>query len=189
VELVLASSSPRRKALLEAAGIACRIIPAQIDETPEPAETPSEHVRRLARAKALEVARSEPHAIILGADTVVVIDGRILGKPAGDADARRMLRRLSGRVHRVYTGVALWHEGELRDAVDVTEVEMSALSEEQIDWYVASGEPADKAGAYAIQGLASRFITRIIGSHSTVVGLPVPLVCSWLDEVRGKDRH
>jgi len=183
VELVLASASPRRKALLEAAGVTCAVIPADVDETPEPGETPSAHVRRLARAKALEVARSEPHAVILGADTVVVIDGHILGKPADAAAARDMLRRLSGRVHQVYTGVALWHAGEIRDAVDVTDVEMCPLSDDQIDRYVASGEPADKAGAYAIQGLASRFVSRIRGSYSTVVGLPVALVCSWLDEV------
>ena len=169
--------------MLEAAGITCTVIPAAVDETPEPGETPSAHVRRLARAKALEVARSEPHAIILGADTVVVIDGHILGKPAAAAEARDMLRRLSGRVHQVYTGVALWCDGDIRDAVDVTEVEMCALSDQQIDRYVASGEPADKAGAYAIQGLASRFVTRIHGSYSNVVGLPVALVCGWLDEV------
>jgi nucleoside triphosphate pyrophosphatase len=184
VELVLASASPRRKALLEAAGVTCTVIPADIDETPEPGETPSQHVRRLARAKALEVARCEPHALILGADTVVVVDGHILGKPADEADARRMLRGLSGRVHQVYTGVALWHEGHLRDAVDVTDVEMAAMTDEQIASYVASGEPADKAGAYAIQGLASRFVTRISGSYSNVVGLPVSLVCAWLDQVR-----
>jgi septum formation protein len=183
VELVLASASPRRKALLEAAGVTCTVIPAEVDEAPEPGETPLAHVRRLARAKALEVARSEPHAIILGADTVVVIDGHILGKPADDADARGMLRRLSGRVHQVYTGVALWRAGEIRDAVEVTDVEICALSDEQIDRYVASGEPADKAGAYAIQGLASRFVTRIDGSYSNVVGLPVALVCGWLDEI------
>ena len=185
MELVLASASPRRKALLEAAGVVCTVIPADVDETPEPGETPSAHVRRLARAKALEVARSEPHAVILGADTVVVIDGDILGKPVDAADARDMLRRLSGRVHQVYTGVALWRGDEIRDAVDVTDVEMCALSDEQIDQYVASGEPAGKAGAYAIQGLASRFVTRINGSYSTVVGLPVALVCGWLDELRG----
>jgi len=183
VHLVLASASPRRKALLEAAGVTCTVIPADVDETPEPGETPSAHVRRLARAKALEVARSEPHAVILGADTVVVIDGHILGKPADESDARAMLRRLSGRVHQVYTGVALWRDGDIRDAVDVTDVELCALSNGQVDWYIASGEPAGKAGAYAIQGLASRFVTRINGSYSNVVGLPVALVCGWLDEV------
>jgi septum formation protein len=181
VKLVLASASPRRKALLDAAGIPCMVIPADVNETPEPGETPAGHVVRLARAKALEVARSEPHATILGADTVVVADGRILGKPTDDEDARRMLRRLSGCVHQVYTGVALWRHGTIRDGVEVTDVEMTCLSEAQIDWYVASGEPADKAGAYAIQGLASRFVTRISGSYTNVVGLPVALVCGWLE--------
>ena len=182
---MLASASPRCRELLRAAGIACTVVPAAVDETPEPDETPPEHVRRLARAKALEVARSRPNATILGADTIVVIDGEILGKPVDDDDACRMLRRLAGRVHQVYTGVALWHDGKVRDAVDVTDVELADLTGAQIASYVASGEPADKAGAYAIQGLASRFITRINGSYSTVVGLPVALVCGWLDEVDG----
>jgi septum formation protein len=183
VELVLASASPRRKALLMAAGIPCTVVPAAVDERPEPNETPRAHVRRLARAKALEVSRGRPLATILGADTIVVVDDEIMGKPADGEDARGMLRRLSGRVHQVYTGVALWHAGEMRDAVALTDVEMAELTEAQIDWYVASGEPADKAGAYAIQGLASRFVTRINGSYTNVVGLPVALVCSWLDGV------
>jgi septum formation protein len=139
--------------LLEAAGVTCTVIPADVDETPEPGETPSAHVRRLARAKALEVARSEPHAVILGADTVVVIDGHILGKPATSPTARAMLRRLSGRVHQVYTGVALWRDGDIRDAVDVTDVELCALSNEpdRPGTSPRASRPT-KAGAYAIQG-------------------------------------
>lgn len=180
MDLVLASASPRRQELLAAAGFPCTVVPADVDETPGAEETPREHVRRLARAKALAVARERPEATVLGADTVVVLDDEILGKPVDAADARRMLGRLGGRSHRVYTGVALWHRGELRDAVEVSEVTMAALSSEEIDWYVASGEPLDKAGAYAVQGLASRFVTRIEGSYSNIVGLPVAVVSEWL---------
>ena len=180
MDLVLASSSPRRVELLRAAGFQPIIVPAQVDETPWPDETPAAHVLRLARAKADAVAPGYPDAAVLGADTVVAVDADILGKPRDDDDARRMLRRLSGRPHTVYTGVALAVGADVRADVAVSEVTMSALSPAEIEWYVASGESRDKAGAYAIQGLASRYVTAIHGSYSNVVGLPVALVYGWL---------
>jgi len=173
---VLASQSPRRAALLTAAGFSFTQVPADVDETLLPGERPEAHVKRLARAKAQVIAGLHPDAIILGADTVVVLGPDILGKPTDAADASRMLRLLAGRTHQVYTGVALWHGGQLRDAVEISAVEFTTLSTEEIDWYVASGEPMDKAGAYAVQGLASRFVARIDGSYSGVVGLPVAVV-------------
>jgi septum formation protein len=181
--LVLASASPRRADLLQAAGIAFDVIPADLDETPYPGERAEPHVRRLATMKAEAIARAGERRPILGADTVVVIDDRILGKPVDVADARRMLAALSGRTHTVLTGVAIIAPANGADgpdeprpaitSVSETRVEFAALSAADIDWYVASGEPMGKAGAYAIQGLASRFVTRIDGSYSNVVGLPI----------------
>ncbi|MBI4886820.1 MAG: septum formation inhibitor Maf [Acidobacteria bacterium] len=178
MRLILASASPRRAELLRAAGIAFDVMPAGVDEALLPGETPEEHVRRLAGAKARAVAARAGGRPVLAADTVVVVGDQILGKPEGDDDARRMLRLLSGRAHDVLTGVTLvWGVPEAcLSEVATTTVEFGPLSEAEIGWYVASGEPADKAGAYAIQGLASRFVTRIEGSYSNVVGLPVALV-------------
>jgi septum formation protein len=180
MDLVLASASPRRAELLAAAGFQFAIFPADVDETALECETPDAHVAGLARAKALVVSRARPHATILGADTVVVVDDVILGKPRDAADARRMLDMLSGRSHAVHTGVAIWRAGTLREAAEVSRVELARLTADEIDWYVASGEPMDKAGAYAIQGLASRFVTRIEGSYSNIVGLPIALTYALL---------
>ena len=176
--LVLASASPRRQELLRNAGISFVVQPADIDETPRAGEAPREYAERLAREKALAVWRLRSQDIVLGADTIVVIDERILGKPADAADARRMLRMLSGRVHRVITGVCVVGPvaGEERTTSEATLVTMNELSDEEIRDYVATGEPMDKAGAYAIQGMASRWIPRIEGDYSNVVGLPVALV-------------
>jgi septum formation protein len=176
LRLILASASARRAELLRAAGVAFEIAPAEIDERPHAGETPASYVERLAREKATAVASRHPDAAILGADTTVVIDGLVLGKPADDDEARAILSRLSGRTHDVLTGVALIRNGRLISAVETTRVRFMALSNADIDWYVASGEPRGKAGAYAIQGLASRFVDRIEGSYSNVVGLPVALV-------------
>src|SRR5688572_6254326 len=181
MKLVLASASPRRADLLRAAGIAFDVLVGNVDESVLPGETAERHVRRLAEAKARAVIARAGKRAVLAADTVVVVDGTILGKPADNRDAKRMLQLLSGRRHQVMTGVVLAHEpakaGPHADAdVAVTTVEFSPLMDAEIDWYIASGEPADKAGAYAIQGLASRFVTRINGSYSNVVGLPVALV-------------
>jgi septum formation protein len=201
--LLLASASPRRSDLLKAAGIGFDVLPVNVDETPLAQESPEAHVRRLAEEKARVASQTRPGAVVLGADTVVVVDDRILGKPRDAADAAEMLRALSGRAHEVLTGVAVIRpagraglkperggdgpptSGAASVApttppaaigVACTRVWFSSLSDDEIDWYVRSGEPMDKAGAYAIQGLASRFIDRIDGSYSNVVGLPVALV-------------
>jgi septum formation protein len=175
--IVLASASPRRAELLRAAGIDFDVHPANVDETLAAGEPPSEYVSRLAEAKARLVYERDVRRIVLAADTAVVVDEHVLGKPQDDADAARMLRMLSGRSHQVLTAVSVFHPGQIVDTrIDTTTVEFASLSDVDIAWYVSSGEPMDKAGAYAIQGLASRFVTRIDGSYSNVVGLPVALV-------------
>jgi|SRR5450755_1401724 septum formation protein len=181
--LVLASASPRRQELLRNAGIAFEVQPADIPEDPQPGESAKACAERLAREKALAVARLRPQDIVLGADTVVTIDGQILGKPSDAADAARMLRMLSGREHLVITGVCLVAGGQSSVASESTTVTVSEISENEIADYVASGEPMDKAGAYAIQGIASRWIPRIEGDYSNVVGLPVALVWRMLRKV------
>jgi septum formation protein len=180
MRLILASASPRRADLLRAAGIEVDVRPADVDESIRPAEPPGDYVCRVAFAKARAISEGLPERLVLGADTTVVVDGEILGKPGDADDARRMLRLLSGRPHVVMTGVALLGrngKGAVADtAVASTTVEFAPLSDQEIDWYVATDEPMGKAGAYAIQGLASRFVTRVEGSYSNVVGLPVALV-------------
>ncbi|MFN2446250.1 MAG: nucleoside triphosphate pyrophosphatase [Vicinamibacterales bacterium] len=180
--LILASASPRRAELLTAAAIAFEVASAGVDETPQAGEAAAAYVRRLAEAKARAVSGRVPGALVLGADTVVVIDGTILGKPASRADAIDMLRKLSGRTHEVLTGVALISPRCTDVRVAVTQVVLAALSDHEIRRYVAGGEPMDKAGAYAIQGHASRFVERIDGSYSNVVGLPVALVYGMMVE-------
>jgi len=178
--IILASASPRRAELLRAAGIAFDVLPADVDETPHPGELPVAYVRRLAEEKARTVAASARNYPVLAADTTVVADGQILGKPADDPDARRMLHLLSGATHDVITGVALVHGCQMQAHVETTSVAFIEMNDEEIDWYVSTGEPCDKAGAYAIQGYASRFIARIDGSYSNVVGLPIALVYRML---------
>ena len=180
--LVLASASPRRAELLASAGFSFTVQPADVDERPRPGEAPREYVGRIASAKARAVVATHggPGTFVLGADTTVVVDGEMLGKPEGPADATRMLRRLSGAVHEVLTGVILvTGETEHREVVS-SRVRVRPLSEEEIGWYVASGEPDGKAGAYAIQGRAARFIDYLDGSWSNVVGLPVATVYQML---------
>ena len=174
--IVLASASPRRAELLRAAGIDFEVIAAHIDETAHPHEAPDAYVRRIAEEKGRAVAPRVGDRIVLAADTTVVVDEMMLAKPEDDADATRMLRMLSGRTHEVLTAVSVWHGKQMFTEIERTDVEFAPLSEFEIDWYVATGEPRDKAGAYAIQGYASRFVTRIDGSYSNVVGLPVALV-------------
>jgi len=174
--IVLASASPRRAELLRAAGIEFEVIPAHIDETAHPHEAADAYVRRIADEKARAVVARVTERIVLAADTTVVIDEMMLAKPEDDADAKRMLRMLSGRTHEVLTAVSVRHGNQMLTGIERTGVEFGPLSDFEIDWYVATGEPRDKAGAYAIQGYASRFITRINGSYSNVVGLPVALV-------------
>ena len=179
--IILASASPRRAELLRAAGIDFDIRPADVDEAIRPGEAAADYVSRLAEAKARVVHESDGNQTVLAADTAVVVDGQILGKPMDETDAKRMLRLLAGRTHEVLTAVSVFHPGQIVDTrVDVTTVEFAELSEADIEWYVSSGEPMDKAGAYAVQGLASRFVTRVEGSYSSVVGLPIALVYQML---------
>jgi septum formation protein len=157
-----------------------------VDETPRPGEDPGAYVLRLAREKAQAAAR--PGELVLAADTSVIIDGEILGKPQDDEDAKRMLRLLAGREHEVLTGVALFETGEagesrLADRIDRSGVRMAPLTDEEITWYVATGEPRDKAGAYAIQGLGALFVEGVEGNYSNVVGLPIPAVYRLFGEL------
>lgn len=176
MRLILASGSPRRRELLAGLGLKPEVRPVDIDETPRPGEDAETYVGRLAEEKARE--RAEPGELILAADTVVAIDGELLGKPEDPEDARRMLRRLSGRAHNVLTGVAVFDPASDRLQLEVvtTAVVFNPLSEEEIHWYVQGGEPMDKAGAYGIQGQAALFIERLDGNYSNVVGLPLPAV-------------
>lgn len=179
--LVLASASPRRRALLRLVGIRHTVAPSQVDETPR-GETPQVHVRRLALEKAVAVAKGRARSLVLGADSVVAIDGAILGKPASAEDAMAMLARLQGRSHQVLTGVALVEAGGriLESHVERTDVTMRPAGERELRAYVASGEPMDKAGAYAIQGAGGVLVTSIAGCYANVVGLPLCAVCRWL---------
>ena len=181
--LVLASASPRRQELLRNAGIAFEVQPAHIVEEVLPGESAKHCAERLAREKALAVASQRPRDVVLGADTVVTIDNQLLGKPTDAADAARMLRQLAGRNHQVITGVCLAFNGHISVASETTLVTVNELTGKEIADYVASGEPMDKAGAYAIQGIASRWIPRIEGDYFNVVGLPVALVFRMLREL------
>jgi septum formation protein len=174
--LILASASPRRAELLRNAGISFTVDPAHIAEEPSPGESPLAYAQRLARDKALAVLARHPEVTVLGADTVVVVDEHLLEKPTDAADAARMLRLLSGRKHEVITGVCVANSGFQQTEAEVTQVTFVPLSEEEIAFYVGTGEPMDKAGAYAIQGIASRWAQQIIGCYFNVVGLPVPRV-------------
>lgn len=194
MHLILASASPRRAELLRAAGFTFDVVVANVDESVRPGESPSVYVRRLAADKSAGViarlkscATALPGArvaqgfsladtVILGADTTVVVNGEILGKPRDDDDGAAMLRRLSGQTHEVLTGVSLRQGAYEVGRVETTSVVVRVLTDEDIAWYVASGEGRDKAGGYAIQGLASRFIPSIAGSYANVVGLPVACV-------------
>jgi nucleoside triphosphate pyrophosphatase len=200
--LILASASPRRQELLRNAGIPFTAQPADIDETPLAGESPRDCAERLAREKALVIWEKRPQDLVLGADTVVVIDNQVLAKPADTDDAARMLRMLSGREHRVITGVCLagpistagtmrenlgyellrTGNRELSIGSEITSVTVTELSDDEIQYYARSGEPMDKAGGYAIQGIASRWIPRIEGDYANVVGLPVALVYRMLSD-------
>lgn len=182
MKLILASASPRRSALLEAAGYAFEVRVADVDETPLAGESAPDLVRRLSWMKAQAVTCGAGE-LILAADTTVVCDEEILNKPEDAADAARMLRRLSGRCHEVFTGVTVRGAQGAETIVVGTRVEFAPLGEADIAWYVASGEPMGKAGGYGIQGLASRFVTRVEGSYPNVVGLPVADVAKLLAKV------
>ncbi len=175
VELVLASGSPRRRQLLAGAGLEFVVRPADIDEAPKSGESPAGYVRRLSIEKATAVASHDE--IVIAADTTVAVDGHLLEKPADDDDARRMLRLLSGRTHECHTGVTVLAAGCASDALETivvtTAVVFVELSDETIDWYIATGEAHDKAGAYGIQGTAGAFVERLDGSVTNVIGLPL----------------
>ena len=188
MRLILASASPRRVDLLRDAGYDFDVEPADVDESALPGEAPRAYVVRVAALKARTIAAGHPGDVVLAADTTVVIDGEMLAKPADDDDARRMLGRLAGRAHEVLTGVAVVAAGRERSAVVATTVRFRPMTAAEIDWYVASGEPRDKAGAYGVQGLASRFVEAVDGSYSNVVGLPVGAVKALLD-ASGLEAH
>jgi septum formation protein len=172
--IILASASPRRIEMLRSLGLRFEAAPVTVDEAPSPGESPAEHVYRLSRTKALAVEDSDAE-VVVGCDTVVVVDGEILGKPADTKDAGRMLRLLSGKTHAVVSGVAL-RGGTLVTGIASTEVTFDVLTDRQVDWYLATGEAMDKAGAYGIQGFAGLFVTGIKGSYANVVGLPLHLL-------------
>jgi septum formation protein len=173
--LILASKSPRRKYLLEQAGLEFCVIPSTIDEGEITITEPAHYVRYLAETKARDVAEVHPANWVIGADTIVLIDGMILGKPFSKEDARNMLKRLSGRVHQVFTGYSIVHTDNKRilSKTIKTKVQFKELSDHEIDWYIHTPEPFDKAGAYAIQGLGTFLVKSIEGSYTNVVGLPV----------------
>lgn len=179
---MLASSSPRRRELLSNLGIPFTVHSADIDESAHAGEAPSQYAARLAREKAQAIARSRPADPVLGADTIVILGNEVLGKPSGPADAQRMLRSLSGKIHQVTTAVCLVTNGDCREHVETTNVFVREIPQAEIDAYVASGEPMDKAGAYAIQGGAAKWIYRIEGDYFNVVGLPVAAVWRMLQE-------
>jgi septum formation protein len=187
--IVLASASPRRSELLESAGVEFSVVPSDIPEEPLPGETPEAHVRRLALEKAREVASSNPGRIFIGADTIVVCDGEIMGKPADEADAVHMLRKLAGKGHQVITGFAIHDRQTGRDVVDAvtTQVFFKPLTDAEIQAYVATGCPMDKAGAYAIQGGAAYMVQGIQGSYTNVVGLPLCEVVGALRQLGAID--
>ena len=185
--LVLASGSPRRRQVLQGLGLSPEVRPADVDESPLPGEAPVPYVERLARLKA--TAQAAPGELVLAADTIVALEGELLGKPEGAEDARRMLRRLADREHLVATGVALFRSAadgardRLLSDVSVSTVRFTPLTEEQIAWYVATGEPLDKAGAYGIQGLGALFVESIEGNYGNIVGLPLPATARLFDEM------
>jgi len=186
MSITLASASPRRAELLRNAGIPFTVEPAHVPEQALPDEQPLIYAQRLARDKALAVFGRNPDSVVLGADTIVVVNEHLLEKPQNDADAARMLRLLSGRVHQVITGVCLIAKDYEQTEAEVTEVRFSALSDAEIAEYVATREPMDKAGAYAIQGVASRWVERIDGCYFNVVGLPMPRVYRMLRQLEAK---
>jgi len=182
-KLVLASGSPRRAEILERAGWPHEIIVAGIDETVLPNEEPAAYVQRLARGKAEAVANRLSEGVVLGADTTVVVANQILGQPVDDADARRMLRLLNAKWHDVLTGVAVVRVGgETRVAYETTRVRFAEMSQQEIDWYIATREPFGKAGAYGIQGKAALFIEEIEGDYFNIMGLPIRLVYELTDQ-------
>ena len=183
MHVILASQSPRRRDLLNLIGIPHTVRPADIDETPRPGERPLAVVERLARAKAQRIAADAPDALVIAADTIVVIDDHILNKPVDVDDAQRMLRTLQGRRHDVYTAVCVSHRGREAAGVEDTGVWFRPLTDGEVDAYIATGEPMDKAGAYGIQGYGATIVERVDGDFFTVVGLPLVRLTRLLAEI------
>ena len=173
LRVILASQSPRRRELLNLVGIAHEVQPADIDESYLGGERPREHAERLARGKTAVIAEREPDALVIGSDTIVVVDGDVLGKPVDELDAVRMLARLAGRSHVVITAVAVSWRGETRSAVEEVGVTFHPMTRAEIDAYIATGEPMDKAGAYGIQGYGATIVSRVDGDYFAVMGLPL----------------
>lgn len=188
--LVLASASPRRKRILEGLGLGFEVEPSDIDENEEPGETPDEHVVRLAGLKAAEVAKRHASGTVLGADTIVLLDGVLLGKPGGPSDAVRMLRTINGRWHEVLTGLTVIRcsDGATVRGFERTRVLIRKLTDSSIEEYVAGGEPLDKAGSYAIQDCGAAIVSRVEGCFYNVVGLPVVRLSRLLEELAGETR-
>jgi septum formation protein len=181
MRLVLASGSPRRRELLERLGLDFDVVAPDVDETRYPDEAPAAYVDRVARSKSAAVAGDG--LIVLAADTIVVHEGRVMGKPGHPEEARTMLRRIEGDVHEVFTGLAIaaWDgRAQIKSIVDVAEVTMLPMTEEELAWYVGTGEPLDKAGGYALQGLGGLFVGKVVGSPFTVIGLPIHLITRLL---------
>jgi septum formation protein len=179
--VILASQSPRRRELLSLVGIAHEVRPVAIDEQYLPGEAPRAHAERLARDKASRIR--DPEAIVIGSDTIVVVDGDVLGKPKDDADAARMLRRLGGRTHAVITAVAVAWQGRLESGVEEVEVTFHPLSDREITCYIATREPMDKAGAYGIQGFGATIVARVDGDYFAVMGLPLQRLVRLLERL------
>ena len=183
VPVILASASPRRRELLTLVGIAHRVRPADIDETVGANELPEPHAQRLASEKAAVIARDHPHELVIAADTIVVLDGEILGKPRSDDDAKSMLARLSGRTHTVVTAIACALDGRSASAVETVQVTFRDLTPEEIDAYVETREPMDKAGSYGIQGYGATIVRRIDGDYFAVMGLSLVRLVELMKEI------
>lgn len=183
VHVLLASASPRRRELLTLIGIPHEVRPADIDESYLDGETPHAHAERLAREKALAIAAAEPDAVTIGSDTIVVIAGKVLGKPRDRDHARTMLRQLSGRSHEVMTGIAVHYRERTVSAVETVRVTFRKLADDEIDAYIATGEPMDKAGAYGIQGYGATIVSKVNGDYFAVMGLPLNRMARQLESL------
>jgi septum formation protein len=181
--VILASASPRRRELLDLVGIAHEVVPADIDETYRDGEEAAAHAERLAREKGATIAARHPDAVVISADTIVVIDGLVLGKPRDEADAARMLSMLSGQIHVVLTAVAVTYRGQMRSGVESVRVSFRELDRERIGAYIATAEPMDKAGAYGIQGFGATLVERIDGDYFAVMGLALARMVDLLQEI------
>ncbi len=186
MDIILASKSPRRRELLTMLGLEFTVIPAVGEEKVSPSMTPGETVMSLALGKAREIADNHPDSLVIGSDTLVYLDGKPMGKPHSEEEAASMLRQLSGKVHQVYTGIAVVCGDDEKVDFEKTDVQFRELTEDEIKWYIGTGEPMDKAGAYGIQGQGAVFIPKIDGDYFTVMGLPLCKLWGMLPNVQGE---